>query len=77
MLNRKRRRATLSRALVAPALLLVLGCSDDDLGKHFPVSGTVDYNGKPFAKAIDQLHSQGRRVVMAPPDELWTESSLR
>jgi hypothetical protein len=37
--------------LVGPALICVLGCSDDGLGKRYPVSGTVTYQGKPVAKA--------------------------
>jgi hypothetical protein len=37
--------------LVGPALLYVLGCSDDGMAKRYPVSGTVKYNGQPVAKA--------------------------
>jgi hypothetical protein len=44
--------ARLSLALlVVPAVLIVLGCSDDGLGKRYPVSGTVKYKGEPVAKA--------------------------
>jgi len=32
------------------ALMLVLGCSDDGLGKRYPVYGTVTYKGEPVAK---------------------------
>ncbi len=40
--------------LAAEALLTVLsiglaGCSDDGLGKRYPVAGTVTYDGKPLA----------------------------
>jgi hypothetical protein len=39
-------------ALLAAANLLVLGCGgDDEIGKRYPVSGTVTYNGKPVEKA--------------------------
>jgi hypothetical protein len=38
--------------LVGPALLAVLGCSDsDNIGKLYPVSGTVKYKSEPVAKA--------------------------
>lgn len=37
--------------LVGPALLFAIGCSDDGLGKRFPVSGTVTYKGQPVSKA--------------------------
>jgi hypothetical protein len=44
--------ARLSLALlVVPAVLIILGCSDDGLGKRYPVSGTVKYKGEPVAKA--------------------------
>lgn len=33
------------------ALILAAGCGDDGLGKRYPVSGTVTYNGAPVAKA--------------------------
>jgi major membrane immunogen (membrane-anchored lipoprotein) len=37
--------------LAVPALLVMASCgSDDGLGKRFPVSGTVTYNGKPLEK---------------------------
>ncbi len=51
MLNRKRVAHNSLALLLGPALLLVMGCSDDGLGKRYPVSGTVEYNGKPVAKA--------------------------
>jgi len=31
--------------------LVIIGCSDDGLGKRFPVSGKVTYNGAPVADA--------------------------
>lgn len=37
--------------LAGLTLLWVVGCSDDGLGKRYPVSGTVKYNGQPVAKA--------------------------
>ena len=37
--------------LLAPALMIVWGCSNDDgLAKRYAVSGTVSYNGQPLAK---------------------------
>ncbi len=42
-----------SRVLALSATLgclLVLGCSDDGLGKRYYVGGTVKYNGKPVEK---------------------------
>ena len=37
--------------LVVPALLVMASCGNDDgLGKRYPVSGTVTYNGKPLEK---------------------------
>jgi hypothetical protein len=48
--NRSGRRAL--GLLVGPALLAVLGCSGaDDIGKLYPVSGTVKYKSEPVAKA--------------------------
>jgi hypothetical protein len=47
--------------LIGPALLLVLGCSDDGLGKRYQVSGTVSYKGQPVPKArIAFYPSQGQ-----------------
>jgi hypothetical protein len=50
MLNRTRVALRPLALLIGPALLMVLGCSDDGMGKRYPVSGTVEYNGKPVAK---------------------------
>jgi hypothetical protein len=37
--------------LALPGLLVIFSCSNDDgLGKRFPVSGTVTYNGNPLEK---------------------------
>ena len=38
------------RPVLAAGLLVASGCSDDGLGKRYPVSGTVTYNGKPLEK---------------------------
>ncbi len=52
MWNRTRVAHRCLALLIGPALLCVWGCSDDDgLGKRYPVSGTVKYNGAPVAKA--------------------------
>jgi len=40
----------LATALTAVAFVAVLGCSDDGLGKRFPVTGSVTYNGQPLPK---------------------------
>jgi hypothetical protein len=37
-------------ALTSAAFVAVLGCSDDGLGKRFPVTGTVTYKGQPLPK---------------------------
>lgn len=37
--------------LAGPALLLVLGCADSEIGKLYPVKGTVKYKGEPIGKA--------------------------
>ena len=37
--------------LAVPALLVLASCGNDDgLGKRYPVSGTVTYNGNPLEK---------------------------
>lgn len=36
--------------LAVVGILASLGCSDDGLGKRYPVSGNVTYKGKPLAK---------------------------
>jgi major membrane immunogen (membrane-anchored lipoprotein) len=39
------------KMLAVPALLVMASCGGDDgLGKRYPVSGTVTYNGKPLEK---------------------------
>jgi len=38
-------------SLTVAGILAFPGCSDDGLGKRYPVSGTVTYNGKPVEKA--------------------------
>ncbi len=51
MINRSQVARLSLALLMGPALLIVLGCSDDGLGKRYPVSGTVKYKGEPVAKA--------------------------
>ena len=51
MIHHTRRATRALSLLVGPALLLALGCSDDGLGKRYPVSGTVKYKGEPVNKA--------------------------
>jgi hypothetical protein len=51
MLNRKQVLARSLAVLAGPALLLIVGCSDDGLAKRYAVSGTVKYKGEPVAKA--------------------------
>jgi hypothetical protein len=50
MLNRTRVALRPLCLLIGPALLVVLGCSDDGMGKRYPVTCTVTYNGKPISK---------------------------
>lgn len=45
--------------LLGPALLVVVGCSDDGVGKRYPVSGTVKYKGQPVAKARINFVNKG------------------
>jgi hypothetical protein len=47
-----RRSSRCLAALVVPALLVLASCGtgDDGLGKRYPVSGTVTYNGSPLEK---------------------------
>ncbi len=56
MLNRTRVIHRCLALLVGPALLYVAGCSDDGVGKRYPVSGTVKYKGEPVAKARISLY---------------------
>jgi hypothetical protein len=52
MINRKFAACRLAAMAIGPALLAVLGCSDDGLGKRYSVSGTVTFSdGKPVPKA--------------------------
>jgi hypothetical protein len=41
------------------ALLLVIGCGDDGLGKRYPVSGTVKYKGANVANASITFYPAG------------------
>ncbi len=50
MSNRMRLALRPLALLIGPALLFVPGCSEEGIGKLYPVSGTVEYNGKPIAK---------------------------
>ena len=36
--------------LVGLSCLMILGCSDDGIGKRYPVSGRVNYKGKPVSQ---------------------------
>jgi major membrane immunogen (membrane-anchored lipoprotein) len=47
-----RRSSRCLAALAVPALLVLASCggTDDGLGKRYPVSGTVKYNGSPLEK---------------------------
>jgi major membrane immunogen (membrane-anchored lipoprotein) len=48
--------------LAVPAVLLIASCgSDDSLGKRYPVSGTVSYNGKPLEKGDISFVSEDLR----------------
>ncbi len=51
MLNRVQIVTRSLAVLVGPVLICVLGCSDDGMGKRYPVSGKVTYKGQPVAKA--------------------------
>jgi hypothetical protein len=45
------RRFLIVAAIFSPMATMIVGCgTDDGLGKRFPVSGTVTYNGAPLAK---------------------------
>ena len=59
MLNRTRIAHRCLALLLGPALLYVAGCSDDGVGKRYPVSGTVKYKGEPVAKARISLYPKG------------------
>jgi len=49
--------ATLASAL---GLLVVIGCGDDGLGKRYPVSGTVTYQGKPVESGTVTFFATGK-----------------
>lgn len=45
--------------LTLPALLVMASCGTaDGVGKRYPVSGTVTYNGKPLEKGKIRFHSE-------------------
>jgi len=48
MHNPLRRRALAAAALSLAGVFSLVGCADDGLGKRFPVSGKVTYNGQPL-----------------------------
>jgi hypothetical protein len=43
----------------ACAVIVVIGCSDDGLGKRYPVSGKVTYKDQPVAEASIQFYPAG------------------
>ena len=49
--------------LGTPAILVMISCGtpDDGLGKRYPVSGTVNYNGKPLEKGEISFVSEDLR----------------
>ena len=58
-------------ALAAPALLIIASCSQDDgLGKRYPVSGTVTYNGAPLEKGIISFVSENLRDNIGASGEI-------
>ncbi|MHB1556332.1 MAG: hypothetical protein ACYC61_02510 [Isosphaeraceae bacterium] len=59
MLNRRNVARRGLALLLGPALLVVVGCSDDGVGKRFPVSGTVKYKGQPVSKARINFVNKG------------------
>jgi major membrane immunogen (membrane-anchored lipoprotein) len=58
-----RRSSRCLAALAVPALVIMASCgtSDDGLGKRYPVSGTVTYNGKPLEKGDISFISEDMR----------------
>src|SRR3954469_17239316 len=55
-------RTSLFTAFAFVGLLALAGCGDDDLGKRYPVSGTVTYKGQPAAKwSITFVSEKGTR----------------
>jgi hypothetical protein len=56
------RHRPVAAVLVASAMLGFASCSEDDgLGKRYPVSGTVTYNGKPLEKGLISFVSEDLR----------------
>ena len=73
--------ARLSLALlVCPAVLFVLGCSDDGFGTRYKVTGTVKYKGEPVAKArisfTPTAESKGRAASGDVENGSFTLTSL-
>ena len=60
VLNRLSRR--FQAILAVPVLLIIASCgTDDGLGKRYPVSGTVTYNGNPLEKGDISFVSEDLR----------------
>jgi hypothetical protein len=49
----------LPAVLTGLGLVVVLGCSGDDLGRRYPVSGTVSYKGQPLARGLISFRPTG------------------
>jgi len=52
--------------LAVVGILSVLGCSDDGLGKRYPVSGTVTYKGEPLKEGSIVFARPPPTVVVRP-----------
>ena len=66
VLNRLSRR--FQAILAVPVLLIIASCgTDDGLGKRYPVSGTVTYNGNPLEKGDISF------VFGRPEEQPWCE----
>ena len=55
----RKSRSLFGTALSACALLAILGCGDDGLGKRYPVSGTVTYKGQPVENGSISFYASG------------------
>jgi len=60
MMIHGRRARSLLALLVGPAVLVVLGCGGDDLGKRYAVSGQVTYKGEPVKKGVISFHPEDK-----------------
>jgi len=53
ILRTKRCQSGICGLAIIPLLVVLVSCSNDDgLGKRYPVSGTVTYNGNPLEKGV-------------------------